>query len=149
MLYQIQVYSKVIQLYKHIYFFQIIFPYSLLQNVEYSFLCYTVGPCWLSILCIVVCICQFQTPNLSTPPFPFNNHKFVFYVCGSISVLCISSFFCKEKRSSSDPVLYFARYFLKYCYHCNHAQPHSQPVCVYHQSIKTPLFASSLQKALK
>ena len=25
-------------------------------------------------------------------PFPFGNHKFVFYVCGSISVLYISSF---------------------------------------------------------
>ena len=37
--------------------FQILFPYSLLQNIEYSSLCYTVGPCWLSILYIVVCIC--------------------------------------------------------------------------------------------
>ena len=37
--------------------FQIIFPYRLLQNTEFSFLCYTVGPCCLSILCIVVCIC--------------------------------------------------------------------------------------------
>ena len=26
------------------------------------------------------------------PPFPFDNHKFVFYVCGSIFVLQISSF---------------------------------------------------------
>ena len=25
-------------------------PYKLLQNVEFSCLCYTVGPCWLSIL---------------------------------------------------------------------------------------------------
>ena len=25
--------------------FQILFPYSLLQNTEYSSLCYTVGPC--------------------------------------------------------------------------------------------------------
>ena len=30
--------------------FQILFPYRLLQNTEYSSLCYTVGPCWLSIL---------------------------------------------------------------------------------------------------
>ena len=34
--------------------FQIIFSYSLLQNIEYSSLCYTVGPCWLSILYICV-----------------------------------------------------------------------------------------------
>ena len=37
--------------------FQILFPYRLLQNIEYSSLLYTVGPCWLSILYIVVCIC--------------------------------------------------------------------------------------------
>ena len=48
-----------IYIYSHmcIYFFQIIFPYRLLQNIEYGSLCYTVGPCWLSILYIVVCIC--------------------------------------------------------------------------------------------
>ena len=36
--------------------FQILFPYRLLQNTEYSFLCYTVGPCWLSSLYIVVLV---------------------------------------------------------------------------------------------
>ena len=39
----------------YISFFQILFPYRLLQNIEHSSLCYTVGPCWLSILNIVVC----------------------------------------------------------------------------------------------
>ena len=34
-----------------------VFIYSLLQNIEYNFLCYTVNPCCLPILCIVVCIC--------------------------------------------------------------------------------------------
>ena len=29
--------------------FQILFPFRLLQNIEQSSLCYTVGPCWLSI----------------------------------------------------------------------------------------------------
>ena len=38
--------------------FQILFPFRLLQNIEQSSLCYTVGPCWLSVLNIVVCICQ-------------------------------------------------------------------------------------------
>ena len=37
--------------------FQILSPYRLLQNTELSSLCYTVGPSWLSILYIVVCIC--------------------------------------------------------------------------------------------
>ena len=35
--------------------FQILFPYRLLQEIEYSSLCYTVGPD-LSALCIVACI---------------------------------------------------------------------------------------------
>ena len=30
--------------------FQILFPVRLLQNIEQSSLCYTIGPCWLSIL---------------------------------------------------------------------------------------------------
>ena len=33
-----------------IYIYKIIyFPYRLLQNIEYSFQCYTAGPCWLSV----------------------------------------------------------------------------------------------------
>ena len=39
MLCQFLVYSKVIQLYIYIFF-----HYSLLQDIEYSSLCYTVGP---------------------------------------------------------------------------------------------------------
>ena len=56
-----QVYNKVIQLFTHTHththtyiyiyiLFQAQFPYRLLQNIEYISLCYTVGPCWLSIL---------------------------------------------------------------------------------------------------
>ena len=37
--------------------FQIIFHYRLLQDIECSSLCHTVGPCCLSILYRVVCIC--------------------------------------------------------------------------------------------
>ena len=33
----------------------------MLHNIEQSFLCYTVCPCWLSILNIVECTCQSQT----------------------------------------------------------------------------------------
>ena len=64
-----------------IIFLKIIFHYRLLQDIEYSSLCCTVNPCCLSILCVVVCI-----------PFSFGNHKFVFYVCKSVSVLCRDSF---------------------------------------------------------
>ena len=38
------------------FLFQILFPFRLLQDIEYSSLCYTVGPYGLSILYIVVCI---------------------------------------------------------------------------------------------
>ena len=44
----------------HIYIsilFQILFPFRLLQSIEQSSLCYTVGPCWLSILNTVLCTC--------------------------------------------------------------------------------------------
>ena len=44
--------------------FQILFHYSLSQDIDYSSLCYTVGHYQLSILYIVVCICQSQSPKL-------------------------------------------------------------------------------------
>ena len=50
--------------YTYIYSFSYSFP-LLLQEIEYSSLCYTVGPCCLSILYIVGCICWSHTPNLS------------------------------------------------------------------------------------
>ena len=37
--------------------FQICSPFRLLQSIEQSSLCCTVGLCWLSILNIVVCVC--------------------------------------------------------------------------------------------
>ena len=41
-------------LYIDMYIFQILFPFRLLQNTGQSSLCYTVDPCWLSILNIAV-----------------------------------------------------------------------------------------------
>ena len=81
----------------HIYvyihkFSNILFHYKFLQDTECSFLCRTVGSCWLSILYIIVCIFQSQTPDLSLCPLPFGNHKFAFCVCESTSVLQINSF---------------------------------------------------------
>ena len=40
--------------YVYIYPFQVLFHYGLLKYIEYSSLCYTEGPCWQSILYIVV-----------------------------------------------------------------------------------------------
>ena len=48
----------------HVY---ILFHYGLSQAIEYSCLCSTVGPCCLSILHVIVCICSSQTPNPSLP----------------------------------------------------------------------------------
>ena len=58
-------------IYIHIYvLFQIFFHYRLLQDIEYSSLCYTVNLFCLSILYIVACICKSHTPNLSLPLSP-------------------------------------------------------------------------------
>ena len=52
------VYSKVIQpIYRLSFFFQILLHYNLLQGIEYSSLCYMVGPCCLSTLFIGVYVC--------------------------------------------------------------------------------------------
>ena len=37
--------------------FYILFYYVLSENVEYNSLCYTVAPCYLSVLYIIICIC--------------------------------------------------------------------------------------------
>ena len=65
MLCHFRVYSKVIQFYIYMIYvyniyilFQMLFHYiKLLQDIEYSCLCQTVGPCCLSVLYIAVCIC--------------------------------------------------------------------------------------------
>ena len=55
----------------HIYIlFHILFHCSLLHDIEYSSLCYTVGPCCYSIQYIIVCICWSQTPNPTLLPTP-------------------------------------------------------------------------------
>ena len=62
------------------FLFQILFPCRLLQSIESHSLCYTVGPCWLSVLCIVVCMLISTSefiPLIPPPTFPMGNHKFV------------------------------------------------------------------------
>ena len=65
MLYQFQVYSKVNPLYVYTYPLSFLdsFPCRSLQSIEQSSLCCTVGPYLLSILYIVVCRCQSQSPH--------------------------------------------------------------------------------------
>ena len=49
----------------HIFFFHILFHHGLSQDIEYGFLCCTVGPCCLSILYMPVFICY---PKLQSNP---------------------------------------------------------------------------------
>ena len=65
--------DSVIQIHVSI-LFQILFPFRLLQSIEQSSLCYTVGPYWLSILTITVSACWFHTPYLITLFPPSNPH---------------------------------------------------------------------------
>ena len=83
---------------RHIHtFFFIFFHYSLSQDIEYSSLCYTVGPC-LFILSLSVYIYSLHllipdSQRIPPPPFlPLGNPKFVLCVCESVSLLQISSF---------------------------------------------------------
>ena len=46
-----------IYIYTHTFFLYISFHDGLSQDIEYSSLCHTVGPCCLSILYVIVCIC--------------------------------------------------------------------------------------------
>ena len=92
---QIQMYSKVNQLYIYIHIstlFQILSPGRPLQSSEQSSLCYTIGTHQLPTLYIAVYICQSQPPSLFFPLLPTGNLKFAFYICNSISVLQVSSF---------------------------------------------------------
>ena len=56
-----------------------ILPFRLLQNVEQHSLCYTIDPCWLSVLHTVVCTCPSQTPNLSLQFLIFTKNEKVLY----------------------------------------------------------------------
>ena len=55
---------------EYIYSFQIIFPYRLLQNIEYSSLCYRVGSCWLSIShMVMLLLSHFSRVQLCATPW--------------------------------------------------------------------------------
>ena len=54
-------------------------------------MCYTVGPCYLSLVCIVGCICQSQPPNLFLIP----------HICPLVTINLVSKsltlfLFCKS-----------------------------------------------------
>ena len=80
-----------------------------------------VGPCWLSILCRALCICQSLSPNLSLPTF-LSPDNCAFYICNcfvgkfictlsprfhmyhtTLAFLCLTSL---SKRLSAHPHCY-------------------------------------------
>ena len=77
-------------------FFNILFHYCLSLDIEYTSLCYTVGPCCLPILCIIAYICSSQTPGPSLPqPLPLDNHQSIslsFYIMSLRTSIFITSF---------------------------------------------------------
>ena len=75
--------------------FQIIFPYQLLQNIEYSSLCYRVGPFRLFTLYMLI----LTSPFIHLPPFSFGNHSLFSMSVGLFS-LQIGSFLYLFKDSS-------------------------------------------------
>ena len=54
--------------------FQIVSPYRILHDIEYRPLSYRVGPCWLSVFYILLCVCKYQPVDLLFPPSLFGNH---------------------------------------------------------------------------
>ena len=67
------------------FFFNVLFRYGLSQDIEYSFLCYTLGPCFLSILNVMVCILSIPDSQSILPAAKPQ-------VCFFVSVLLIGSF---------------------------------------------------------
>ena len=86
--------------------FQILFPFRLLQNIEQSSLCYTVGPCLLSVLNIAVCTCYttlYMLSSLIHTPFPHSR---------LVRNLTINSKFSLTLTPSVRPLLDFPRGFI-------------------------------------
>ena len=67
--------------------------FRLFSIIGYYRILNIIGPYGICFFFYVACICSSQLPNLSLPyPFPFDNQKFVFYVCDSISISELSFF---------------------------------------------------------
>ena len=80
--------------------FHILFHFGLSWDIEYSSLCYTVGPCCLSILYMYVCVCVYiyinlylLIPNsLLVATSLFSVSEKLFLVCGYVHLCQILDF---------------------------------------------------------
>ena len=112
----------------HTFFSYILFHYVLSQEIGYSSLCYTVGPCCLSILNVIVCIYQPQTPSpsLSLPPPPWQPQ-----VCSLCLWVCF--FFVDGGPPTLD--LWYSWYLIKFlilhpCLTSDHLDLPSTIICL-------------------
>ena len=71
----------------------VLFHYGLSQDIEYSSPCYTLGPCCLSTLHVLVCICSSRTPSPSLPHTPSPRQLLVcsLWLCDSAIYFSLSS----------------------------------------------------------
>ena len=84
--------NSVTYIYIYIYIlYQILLPRRLLQNIVQSSLCYTVGPCWLSILNIAVGVVS-DMYTICTPKFICYFLFYYFYMLNGILKLDIQIF---------------------------------------------------------
>ena len=85
----------------------------------------------------VVCIWQFQSPNLSvTSPFPTDNHKLLFYICDSICF--VNKFICAIFLDSTYTWYHMIFVFLWL------TVTHYDNLCIHPHCCKLALFCSFL-----
>ena len=97
----VYIYPFLIQFYIYIYIYlHSFFPYRLLQSIEQTSLCYTVGPCQISVLYIQQCVYVNHIPYFIPRPhgFPFGNCKFEFKICVFVSVFRGNKIYLKYKK---------------------------------------------------
>ena len=80
--------------YINVYSLSCFFKIMAYQNIEYSFLCYTVGPCFFIHPIYISLHLLIPKSRSFSPPFSLshNNHKFALYVSESVSISCMCSF---------------------------------------------------------
>ena len=94
-----------------------------LQSIEYSFLCYIVGPYQLSIIYIVVCIYIYTHiyQSQSTPFYP-GNHFFLTSVTKFYIKMVFTGFQNTENFLKISPNIYYTiilkTQLKKKCFHC-------------------------------
>ena len=111
------VYISVIHIYIYPLFLWISFPFRLPQSVEQSSLCYTVGSHQLSVLYIVVYICQSHIVYISQSQIHPTSLPFLVALCllsTSMSHFCFANKFICTIFLDSTYKHYYVFFFLTY-----------------------------------